>query len=278
MTAATHLIAGVSTPFAGHNAVESASFLLVFNGILSQTAVDGITASTKSLEQDLPGLQRSEANTPFASPAPFTLPEVTRVLTGTDGSIKWRLSAGGNTLAVHCHEYTRFNEVLAKALRYLQAALDGVSHAIPLQEIGFQVIDKFVYPPAFERAKYKPGELFKEDCPYLTPQSTRSGPLWHVHSGWFQPADTPQPLLNQFNISNVDVDVGLNKQLATTIDHRVILRLNGAMTTADFRSEAENQQHSLEDLFRAMHSENKTAIKRALRPEKLQQIGMGATA
>lgn len=278
MTAATHLISGESTPFAGHNAVESASFLMVFSGILGPAAVDGIIASTEILSQDLPGLQRSEAAAPVPGLATFTLPEMARVLTGTDGSIKWRLSAGGNTLAVQCNEYTRFDEVLAKALRYLQAALDGGTHPVPLQEIGFQVIDKFVYPPGFDRDTYRIDELFKADCPYLTPQSAKSGPLWHVHSGWFQPANTPQPLLNQINISNVDMDVGLNKQLGTTIDHRVILRLNGAMTTADFKSGAENQALSLEHLFRQMHSENKAAIMRALRPEKLQQIGMGAPA
>lgn len=278
MATAINMTSLASTPFAGHNAVEAASFLLVFNGILSQAAVDAITSATESLSEDLPGLQRTEANVQVAGLSTFTLPEMARVLTGTDGSIKWRLSAGGNTLAVQCNQYTRFDDVLAKALRYLLTALDGGSNAIPLQEIGFQVIDKFVYPVDFDRTRYTTDELFHADCPYLTPQSKASGAMWHVHSGWFQSANADQPLLNQLNISNVDLDVGLNKQLATTIDHRVILRLNGSMTTADFRPSTEAQPDSLERLFRAMHSENKAAIMRALQPEKLQQIGMGATA
>lgn len=278
MTAATHITPPVSTPIAGHNAIEAATFLLVFSGVLSQTVVDAIADATESLRGDLPGLQRSGANVQAGGVPAFVLPEVARVLTGNDGAIKWRLSAGGNALVVLCNEYTRFDDVLARAMRYFTAALNGITSAIPLQEIGFQVIDRFVYPVDCDRSAYTTDELFREDCPYLTPQSKASGPQWHVHSGWFQQANTPQPLLNQLNISNVDMDVGLNKHLATAIDHRVILRLNGALTTADIKPSNETQPDALDALFRAMHAENKAVIMRTLRPEKLQQIGMGATA
>lgn len=268
-----------SKPLNENNAIESATFVVVFARGLAKPSFNKLTQALASLAGELPGVGPDEVD--IATGAMPKLPgiriktmQTSRFTAKKDGTPAWLVQATGNVVQVQCHEYTKFKDVWATARRYLQCALSAIDEQIPVAEIGFQVIDKFTHPDGGNWADYEMTELFDSESVYLTPKSRNSGVLWHVYQGWFDQFDGNH-VLHQLNLSNTVVNA--TQALHTFIDHRGALRAPSEDTLLELKPFVELQadgSFKLDALFKELHAQNRAVIEDLLTPEKLKLIGI----
>lgn len=269
----------VSTPLNPNNAIESASFVVVFVRGLAKPSFIKLSQALASLADELPGVGPEEVD--IATSGMPKLPglriktmQTSRFTAKKDGTPAWLVQATGNVVQVQCHEYTKFKDVWGTARRYLQCALSAIDEQIPVAEIGFQVIDKFTHPEGGDWAEYEMTELFDSESVYLTPKSRNSGVLWHVYQGWFDEFDGNQ-ILHQLNLSNTVVNA--TQALHTFIDHRGALRSPSEEKLLELKPFVEPQtdgSFKLDALFNELHVQNRAVIEDLLTPEKLELIGI----
>lgn len=269
----------ISTPLNQKNAIESASFVVVFVRGLAKPTFAKVSQALATLADELPGVGSEEVDISMGA-----MPQVpglriktlqtSRFAAKKDGTPAWLVQATGNVVQVQCHEYTKFQDVWSVARRYLLCALSAIDEQIPVAEIGFQVIDKFTHPAGGSWADYEMTELFSPNSVYLTPKSLQSGVLWHVYQGWFDQFDDNQ-ILHQLNLSNTVVNS--TQALHTFIDHRGALRSKSDDKPLELTPFVEMQEDGavkLDALFNELHVKNRAVIEDLLTPEKLHLIGI----
>lgn len=260
-----------STPVGKTNAIEAAAFIVGFTQPLGEGYLRGFEAATESLESELPGKQETKAVSEGTSQE--VLLESTRFITDAKGGMLWRLHASGNSITVHCTEYTTFNEVWAKVNRLLNTALQPLDSALEVLEVGLQIVDKFHYPAGMSAESYNCVEVFREGSEFLTAKALKSGPLWHVFQGWFEPREGGgRRLLNQLQLSSTEL-VG-QRMFATVIDHRATLKRGPDSWTLGNLRDDSNTDANLVSIFNRLHIENNSIARGLLNDNKLQQIGL----
>ena len=121
-----------------------------------------------------------------------------------DGSIDWRLSINPDHIAVNCLTYTRWDEIWARALRYISSVMAVIGDP-NLSIVGgaLQYIDAFNWMgPA---GQVDIAELIQRGGPLVNDQIFESGPLWHLHQGFYNPpvAEVPGAILTRINIDTL---------------------------------------------------------------------------
>lgn len=269
----------LSTPLNNQNAIESASFVVVFSRGLAKPTFEKVRLALESLSADLPGVGSGEASIrmggmPHIPGFGIKTPEASRFTAKPDGTPKWQVQAIGNLVQVQCNDYSNFENVWADARRYLLCALSSIDEEIPVGEIGFQVIDKFTHPAGGDLNDYQVTELFNPDSTYLTPKALKSGALWHVHQGWFDPYEGNR-ILQQLNLSNTTVIA--TQELHTVIDHRGALRSlrdDSSLDLPPFIKIQDGGLTKLDSLFETLHKQNRGVIEDLLNDDKLKSIGI----
>lgn len=276
-----------SSPLRDKNAIESASFAIVLNEPLN-SEFDAIKQACLAFKEELPGdepiappfglFQQVAGGAPLN--LPFTLPPIglSRFSTNRDGTRDWQLDVNGNLIVASCFKYSNHTEVWQKMRKLITAVISATTHEFNIVEIGYQVVDKFLYPTDSDLSKYDIFEVFSKASPFLTSQASKSGHLWHVHQGWF---DTePQSgirLLNQLNLASNEV-VASEPQLVTVIDHRVSLRPSpNQLTLKELTSEKQPETSQLDFLFESLRSCNRKTIENLLNSDKLTAVGIKKT-
>jgi len=267
----------VSKPCATHNAIESATFAVVLKEVPSPDATQRIKAALDGLRSELPGVQDGPQGIVFAfGPASMAPPnDMMRFIANPNGTHKWRAQISGNVVQVTCFEYTRFQEVWTKAISFLAPMLDALGTELAVQEIGHVVTDRFLYPEAMQEEAFDLGELYRKDSELLTAQTWKSGLLWHVFQGWFVAAGPARRILNQLNVSNVDVSAP-HMHIASVIEHRATMQFGHSdpIKLGDLIADNVAVRVQFDDIVQALHQENKAIIKKLLNDQKLQQIRM----
>lgn len=269
----------VSTPLNPNNAIESATFVIGLARGLSKPTLDLIAEKLLEFDEELPGESASLTNLQMGgligvNHFAIETQEAARFVSRPNGTLEWTVQAVGNLVQVQCFNYTNFADVWARARRYLLCALSAVESEIPAVEVGFQVIDKFLYPDNAEWDEYDMAELFNVHSGLLTPKSQKSGALWHVFQGWFE-SHPPTRVLHQLNISNTVLQP--KRQLCAIIDHRGALRTAEDNQLFELRSLIEKESNGsveLDAIFKNLHDKNRDTIEDLLNSAKLQQIGI----
>lgn len=269
-----------STPLKGRNAIESASFFLVLN-----QPIDSVTTERLRLVLDqfteLPGVAPQQLGfvINFVGGLPQPVAQagggtMTRFASATDGTHSWRVEANGNVIQVTCGDYTNFQEVWTRAEKYMRALASVVSDDFGVAEVGFQIVDKFTYPTDLTDDSYRMDELFRTDSPFLTRNARKSGLLWHVFQGWFEPVGGAM-MLHQVNIANTNA-TGAAQQFAAVIDHRSVVRWGAgpAPALSELIGPDVENTRSLTGLMTRMHGRNVAVLKEILTDHKQNEIGL----
>lgn len=270
-----------STPIKGRNAIESATFFLVLSQPVDPATTERLKQALDQFRDELPGVAPQQLgfviNFVGGLPQPVAQAgggSLTRFASATDGTHTWRIEANGNVIQVTCGDYTNFQEVWARAQRYLRALASAVSSDIGVIEVGFQIVDKFTYPPELTEDSYRVDELFRADSPFLTGNARKSGLLWHVYQGWFESVGGAK-MLHQVNIANTNA-TEVNQQFAAVIDHRIVVRwmTSPAPALSELLAPDSDDARSLAGLMSRMHDRNVDVLKEILTDQKQNEIGL----
>ncbi len=273
-----------SSPLRDKNAIESASFAIVLNEPLN-SEFDAIKQACLDLKDELPGdeaiappfglFQQAAGGAPLNLPFNFPPIGLSRFSTNRDGSREWQLDVNGNLIVANCFNYTNHAEVWAKMRKLITTVISATSHDFNIVEIGYQVVDKFLYPANADLSEYDIFEVFSKTSPFLTSQASKSNHLWHVHQGWFDTEPTSHMrLLNQLNLASNEV-IAPEAQLVTIIDHRVSLRPNpNQLTLKPLIIGDEDEPSQLDHFFESLRSCNRKTIENLLNSDKLNSVGI----
>ncbi len=191
-------------------------------------------------------------------------PEVTEVRLShplDDGTADWRLRVTRSFASLSCFCYSRWSEVWPRAREILQSAAEIlVTPETPLQVIGLQYVDQFIRETDAE--DYRSADLFQENSPFLTQQVIQTGPLWHLHQGWFQDpsASTPQEpsnpsrILHRLNINASQLD----SYHHTSISHQMALEFEAGVPTTN--ALVEGDPALLDRVMDELRAANRTAL------------------
>lgn len=270
----------ISRPKNANNAIEIALFVLMLAEPPDADTVKSISSALQTVSEELPGTQQPtqqgfviQIGNGMAPP----FGEVMRFKAAPNGTHEWRVQITGNMVQVACQSFSDFGDVWETASRYIRLVLGAISPQISVQEVGYQVVDKFEYDVELNPADYDMAELFQKDSLYLTPQSWNCGLMWHVFQGWFETLNDISTVLNQLNISNTKA---IADQTVNIIDHRVTLRATEGLsvTIGTLIGNGGDDQGRLDSLFNALHHENLRIIRGLLTEAKLESIGMKVAA
>lgn len=275
-------------PLRGKNAIESAVFAVAFAEPIDAAALARVGSKLKEqLGEELPGEEHLQAvQMAFGMGGIVTnqaqlIAGAHRFLTGTDGQLRWSLRIDQSSIQVICFEYSNYDEVSEKSIRFILTAVSALEINAPVGEIVYHVVDKFLYPQYCEDADASRDTVFNAESEYLTPKSGKTGKYWHVFQGWFDnySADILQShILNQLNINSTPVLP--SNSTGIFIDHRCSLRsiAVGKLFNLGDTTIGEEAQSSLRPIFDRLHRENTTIIRDLLNQDMLDSIGMGKTS
>lgn len=270
-----------STPIKSRNAIESASFFLLLNQPVDPATTDRLKQALDQLKLELPGVAPQQLGFVINFVGGLAQPvaqagggALTRFASAIDGTHTWRVDANGNVIQVTCGEYTDFQEIWARAERYLRGLASVVSPDIGVVEVGLQIVDKFTYLPDLAEDSYQVDELFRADSPFLTGNARDSGLLWHVYQGWFEGVGGAK-MLHQVNIANTNA-TEVDQRFASVIDHRMVVRwmTSPAPALSELLGSDSEEVRSLAGLMRRMHRRNVEVMKKVLTDEKQRDIGL----
>lgn len=279
----------ISKPLKDKNAIEAATFAVVLAVGFDADALARMDRACDALVQELPGKEQLQFPAMFAMAPGANFaggPSIQnhgfiRMLAKPDATLAWRFQVTGNMLGVTCFDYTNWDEIWPKACRFLTTALEAAEVAMPVAEVGYQVVDKFVYQENDGESLYSPFEVFNKDSIYLTDKVGQAGPLWHVHQGWFEatsglPSEQAKTL-HQLNLSNTEEQL-VGKRFASVIDHRGAVRFVPGATTLPELLVPDEQTggNLLSTLFVQLHHKNVQIMSELLTQEKLDSIGIEA--
>lgn len=282
-----HMTIAISKPLREKNAIESAAFAIVCRETFSAVALAAAQRAFEAFGDELPGLEPihakvfnfNQATGVNADPTQYAI-GVSRFHSHPDGTHSWRVNIQANAIVVTCFDYSEWEEVWPRARKYLATVCGVMEAPNEIIEIGFQVIDKFVYETKVDEGAYSIHEVFKENCQYLTAKASASGLLWHVYQGWFQAAQgfssAIAKTLHQLNLSSTEEALVDKQRLATIVDHRASIRFmpNSMSLQALIREEDGNPISALDMAFNQLRDQNKEIITELLTAEKLESIGI----
>ena len=182
-----------------------------------------------------------------------------------DGRPSWTLRVEGNTIVVSCTDYKRWDDISAKALGHIKAAIAFVNNDTnAVSSLIHQIVDRFV---TANKDEYNIGQVFNTQSPYLTGQALKAGNFWHVFQGWFEDRQVfSGKLLNVLNLSTADNPASIT--ITTTIDHAAHLRFSSPKAIGEFDNEFTRKA------FDELHECNKSIIKQLLTSDQLKAIGL----
>ncbi len=261
-------------PIHSKNSIEVTVFAIEFAEPFSSAAVVALMALKESMNDEYPvGSQvnsvkmRMEVKKDSEELTSSSDKKVSGiVLQKLDQSRRptWSLRAENNYIVVSCFDYQDWDSDAQKALSDLiTAAAAVVDEKNPLTVISLQVVDRFVGPTL---EKYKLNQIFNTKSNFFPKQTAKSGPLWHVHQGWFAPAEIfGGQYLNVLNMSTNDTPNGI----ITTIDH--LIRFQSLPPMA---AEKACDGDFLGAIFNDLHRCNKNTINDVLNTKQLKAIGL----
>ena len=180
----------VFKPVNDDHSIQTVAFTAPLTAPLQAATVDALRAQPADWKSALPALDLVQSIELFPSNNPLA-PARPTIRVGLDDSIKrpdgasvWALRFHGNTVAVECSRYTRWNLIWSEARTYLRSALKRIAeidNSIAIASIGLWYIDAFVSSDTQADTR----DLFA-NSKYFAQFAYEQGAEWHVHTGWFE--------------------------------------------------------------------------------------------
>ncbi|MDP3878424.1 MAG: TIGR04255 family protein [Methylobacter sp.] len=245
------------------NAIESNTFVLVFERPFNKQELQSLLRLENALKNDLPSFNEiNSINVRLEGGQVTPSQEMIGVLLQcfkADGKPSIELKIEGNIIEIMCFSYDRWINVWGKAKQFLLEAIKSIDNDNKLIICVLKVVDKFLYDG--DSKDYKVSDIFNQNTQLLT-RNILSGEktrLWHVFQGWFEEPE----ILNNLNISTLDS----NGKTLTTIEHDIRRQFQDPQIISDIKEK-------LDDIFSSLHEKNKTVIKSLLNEEQLKGIGL----
>jgi len=189
-----------------------------------------------------------------------------------DGSLDWQVTVDGQSIRAHCGSYSRWANVWPTAYSYLERATSSfVSPQNPITSFGLQYIDEFVWDG--DLGDYDAALLFDAASQHVLSHMTRSGPMWHLHQGWFEHEGlvTEGRRLEKIHIDAIQ-QKGQTDRYPTRID--TTLRHDLSDLISDIALAFGGEESISWRVFDAMHVRNKELLKSVLTEEMAERIGL----
>lgn len=187
-----------------------------------------------------------------------------------DGQIAWRLRCDGNSIFVNCLEYTRWQEIWAKASEFIRLILETAgAEKIAVAGALLQYIDVFDWND--DPKDYDIFKLINAGSDYIPKAAAGYGMIWHLHQGWFSPSREPVPARV---LHKVHFDATLLKE-----NGQPTVRLD-TLLRSDFDESIEaktffDDKSALERVFYDLHGKNKNLLQGFLTSAVCDEIGLG---
>lgn len=262
-------------PVGQGNAIAACKFTLVFAGEDGLADDQVIRVASDVLGGALPSINELQHATFEAVPGSMTAKVrnsgFRRFSTGPDGSKDWEAELVRQSFSITCFTYTRWDDVAGRACSMFGRTLhkmQAISNPLQLAACVLTVVDKFVHQSA--ECDHPIDDVFDANCEFLTPQSRKSGRLWHVHQGWFESAGDQRShrALHTLNLSS-----RLEKEdLVTTIEHSAHTQYLEGFKFLTNSADVIND--SLLESFHSLHIRNKEILRQSLSIENRRTIGL----
>lgn len=201
---------GSFSPVHQAHAIEQVVLAVHFARPVDDRALANIRNVSTAFKNDLPGGGDIQGiPLPFGINIPGGLPigipggMVTgKVLNRTrpDGTIETELKLEQNGILFRTSDYTRWQDVWARANRYFDGIVDAYN--VPLSGVTLHFIDKFIWNG--DPTQCTIDELLRSDSRYVAPHIFQVHDLWHCHTGAFLRPDEHTKRLLNLNIDSKD--------------------------------------------------------------------------
>lgn len=257
-------------PISEKHAIDVASFIVVFERPFESNVIDSLPGLYERLKTDYPNFAptnsfgvRIDGDNVSQQVVKVSGCLLQNLL--PDGRPSWMLRLEGNTIAVSCTKYERWEDISSKALDHIRAAIAFVnSDGNAVSSLIYQIVDRFV---TANKEDYDINQVFNSQSPYLTGQALKAGKFWHVFQGWFdEKQEFGGKLLNVLNLSTSENPANIT--ITTTIDHTAHLRFDPSKAIEEL------DDKFIRQAFDELHESNKSIIKQLLTQEQLKTIGL----
>jgi len=260
----------MSRPIGEKHSIEVAGFVAAFEKPFSKVAIEALETLKKTLDSKYPVFSTTKTlkvhleGSTFKQQPSSEVSGVSLQQTKKDGRPAWTIRADNNNIIVSCFEYDKWKQTSSKALEDLFTVFSVVADdRNPLSLLALQVVDRFVGP---SKNQYQLKQVFNTTSKFLTKQAASSGPLWHVHQGWFvEDKKFKGQFLNVLNLSTNDTPAGI----ISTIDHTIRYLLGPEEQPAQ-----KITQKFMETIFNTLHDYNKIIFADLLNAKQKRAVGI----
>jgi uncharacterized protein (TIGR04255 family) len=250
-------------PVNGDHAVFTVAFAVQFDDFVTPPDLQAFANQLPDIQADLPANSVINNENEFGVLFSYRRP---------DSSAVWALRFAGNSIAVECTQYTRWERVSSQAFKYLTAAITALLERRP--DIGFgqrslQVRDKFIQDDSAEydiSSALKPSDL-------LIPSIFSAGKAWHSHFGWFEDFYVEdETVLNRLEVASSGGDVFDVAQRSAT--HQWSLIIDHFQEVRSALLDGEEIIQRLDSDYGSLHKKNKEVLTKVLTDEMQDVISL----
>lgn len=214
-------------PASGDHAIIEVVFGIALSRPFSPNEIDRVAKSHGRWKAELPRLSRMGSVPFFVGEMPahsgIQIPASSGISferIKPDGTLDWRILVENSNVFVNCLSYTRWSEIWPRARDYLIDVIN-IAEASDCLIAGntLQYIDLFRWQGNVN--DYRADAIIKLGD-HVPRSIIDKGPFWHLHQGWFEPADNGRILeraqidaFSEDGMPVVKIDAYMQHQLAS---------------------------------------------------------------
>lgn len=269
-------------PFRGAHAIQEVIFRIEFSRDFTEDEIKALQSLQPTLQGRLPTVETMELlrlevsseellqGRDFRDGVSRALGAIRFFRADASGNLLKQLSFAGGALTYHCMDYTRWDREWGDAREALRAGmpcLEGAGRSIT--QVSLRYIDRFVFAGDLEA--YSADGLFRRENNYLAPYCFRAGPMWHCHSGWFDPIGVAEEALHCLHQLNIGTSVEAD-QHATVIDHAAVVDLGEVSDFSSLMESVDGNPSKIDFLMNVMHDGNRAILLDLLTEQMVDNI------
>lgn len=265
-------------PITETHAIQSVIFVLEWQGEVSDHALQEVHALAPNLKSHFPvstvqkvvmvNLDQAAGGFPAVQQNGDAVGGVVFQRMGKFGQVASQMVISRNNCLVAINEYSRWDPILEAVMRYFKIVLPSILKEKSISSVALQYNDMFTWKD--EPANLNLREVFRNNTPYLAPNSFEQKGLWHCHHGYVREIeDVEGTCLDNINVSVVNNQDDRAIQILTS--HKLTLKSPLRIATKDYLQSIEKYQNIL-------HRENKSVLRKLLSDEVCAKIKLSESS